>query len=189
MNIVFISNINKVNHILIFFAVFKCLGNEGMSKSFRSCDAFRRIALQEAIEELHGFFLFLIELLLGAVLVPGTSGTPKDDLLEAMPSIAVAGDVGLENLTVQKRSVLQLLPPKDACDLEQCIDVVRAVEKGKATRKESEENDTSAPHVDGTILLRALEKHFWSTESTSPRSVCATAGTRLILWVAGCLVT
>lgn len=88
-------------------------------KCFIGSDAFRGIALEEAVQKGDGFFFFVAEFLLGGSLVAaGAAGAPKDDFLQSVAVFAVAGDVGLKNLAVQEGRLAHLLAAKDGSDFE-----------------------------------------------------------------------
>lgn len=103
-----------------------------MAQGFVGCDAFRGVAFQKTMQELHRLLFVVFQLLFGLCLVACASGAPEDNLLERVAAFAVAGDVGFKDLAVKEGCLAHLLASEDGGDFQEGVNVVCAVEKGEA---------------------------------------------------------
>jgi hypothetical protein len=180
--------LNKVDHVLVHLAVLVCLHDKWVTQRLVGCNALRRVALEQSIQELNSLFLLLVKLLLRLVLVAGTACAPEDDLFQGVTALAVAGNVCLKYLAMEDSGLAHLLSPEDGRDLQKCINVVCTVEEWKATGQHGQEDDADTPHVERTCLLCAFEQHLRCTETTRTRSIGPTAAAGVVLGIAGGVV-
>ena len=103
-----------------------------------------------------------------------------------MAAFCNGGDVGLQDLTVQKSDSVHSSLSKDSAELDKGIDIVCGMEKRKATTQQSQHDDTARPNVNDAGLSSALEQHFGSTETTSTGTIRSTRVASIFLGEGSC---
>lgn len=90
-----------------------------------------------------------------------------------MTVLAQRWNVCLQDLTVEKGSLLHALLSEYATELDESIDIIGRMKERESLAQEREQDDATRPHVDQTRLSRALQQHFRGTETTGACAIGA----------------
>ncbi len=117
---------------------------ERVVQSLSSRNPLRRVQLQTDTHELYSLKLLLTQ---PTVLTPTpflplvAPRAPEQNLLPPMPMLRYCRKVRLKYLTMKESRLAHSLPPEDAAELDESVDVVCGVEEREAFGEEGEQHD------------------------------------------------